>query len=157
MAVSMLRLNKLLFIGCLGSSLFFTTPSLAQLSKAEKKIWKKELRNLTPQAVKWLRDENERLSSLLSMINQESERLKSTAFQQEQEIKSLKSQLDEVNEQLKFREVQLGLVNEEGKRWDAGVVFKVQIAAIKEKEHKRNVEKTHNLEVETTMACTDMF
>src|SRR5690606_7789498 len=138
----------LLFIGCLGSSLLFTTPSLAQLSKAEKKIWKKELRNLTPQAVKWLRDENERLSSLLSMINQESERLKSTAFQQEQEIKSLKSQLDEVNEQLKFREVQLGLVNEEGKRWDAGVVFKVQIAAIKEKEHKRNVEKTHNLEVE---------
>jgi septal ring factor EnvC (AmiA/AmiB activator) len=148
MAVSMLGLNRLLFIGYLGTSLLFTAPALAQLSKAEKKIWKKELRNLTPEAVKSLRDENESLSSQLNTANQESDRLKSTAFNQELEIKSLKSQLDEVNEQLKFREVQLRLVNEEGTRWDTGVVFKVQIAAIKEREHKRKIEKNHHLEVE---------
>lgn len=148
MAVSMLGLSRLLFIGYLGTSLFFTAPALAQLSKAEKKIWKKELRNLTPEAVKSLRDENESLSSQLNTANRENDRLKSTAFNQKLEITSLKSQLDEVNEQLKSREVQLGLVNEEGTRWDTGVVFKVQIAAIKEKEHKRKIEKNHNLEVE---------
>ena len=95
-----------------------------------------------------MRDENERLSSLLNIFNQESDQLKSTAFQQKQEIQSLKSQLDEVNRQLELREVQPGLANEEGKRWDTGVVFKVQIAAIKERESLRKIGKDHKLEVE---------
>src|SRR5690606_2787648 len=148
MVVNMVGLKKLFTIGYLGFSLLFTTQSLAQLSKAEKKIWKKELKNLTPEAVKSLKEENEKLSSLLNKINQESEHCESMALQKDQEILSLKSQLEEAYESLKLREVQLGLVNEEGRKWDTGVVFKVQIAAIKEKESKGKIGKNHLLELE---------
>src|SRR5690554_5989379 len=129
-------------------TLYFSHSSYAQLSKEEKRNWKKEIKKLTPEGMKFLMEERQRLTSVLRILNNESAQLKSRAFEQDQEVAFLKSELQESHERLKTREIQLGLINENGERWDSGVVFKVQIGALANRDLVGEEERSYTLEVE---------
>ena len=129
-------------------TLYFSHSSYAQLSKEEKRNWKKEIKKLTPEGMKFLMEERQRLTSVLRILNNESAQLKSRAFEQDQEVAFLKSELQESHERLKTREIQLGLINENGERWDSGVVFKVQIGALTDRDFLEVQERSYALEVE---------
>lgn len=120
----------------------------AQLSRSERKAWKKELRRMTPESFKQLIEEKANLSYLLALQDNENSELKTFASKQEQEIIFYKSEIEELRQQLKSREVQLGLVTEEGEHWDSGVIFKVQIGALRPSDFLEKKERTYTLEVE---------
>ncbi|HLU90469.1 MAG TPA: SPOR domain-containing protein [Cyclobacteriaceae bacterium] len=128
--------------------MFHASASFAQLSKAEKKAWKKELRKLTPDKLKNLVEENQHLSSLNEMLSEENNSLKTVVFKEQGEREAMESQFREISERLTIMEIQAGLITESGKRWDSGVIFKVQIGAISEKFAKDLVGKNQNFLIE---------
>lgn len=143
------HLRKLTVLGFLCASPYLFAPyACAQLSRAEKKLWKKELRKMSPEGMKKMMEEKKNLSSMLNILNNETVQLKTDASEKDQEITFLKSEVDELRENLKTREIQMGLINENGERWDSGVVFKVQIGALKPKDFPEKKERSYTLEVE---------
>jgi len=132
----------------LAPSFIFAPYASAQLSLSEKKAWKRELKKLTPEHLKKMVEENAYLSSALTLYENENSDLKTLAFKQEQEINFFKSEIEDLRHELKTREIQLGLVTEEGEQWDSGVVFKVQIGALKPSDFSQKQRRTYNLEVE---------
>jgi len=123
-------------------------PAFAQLSKEERKFWKKEMKKLTPEGMKLFMEERQRLTTTIKIFDNESNRLKSQTFEQDQQIAYLESQLQAYRERLKTREIQLGLINENGEKWDKGVVFKVQIGALANMDFVGEEERSFTLEVE---------
>lgn len=142
-------LKKLIAMG-----IIFTLPILlapqafGQLSREEKRAWRKELRKLSPEGMKQLMDEKKNLSTMLNILSMENTQLKTQAFENNQEIAYLVSEVDELNNTLKSREIQLGLISETGERWDSGVVFKVQIGALKPRDFAYKNGRNYTLEVE---------
>lgn len=142
-------LKKSIALGFLCSSFFiFSFNAYGQLPRAEKKMWKKELRKLSPEGMKSLMEEKKQLSSLLTTLNTDNAQLKSQIFEKKQENTYLKSQVRELSNELKGREIQLGLVNENGEKRDSGVVFKVQIGALKPSDFVGQKDRSYTLEVE---------
>jgi len=144
----MYRFNIFFGAAFLFVSMFHASASFAQLSKAEKKAWKKELRKLTPDKLKNLVEENQHLSSLNEMLSEENNSLKTVVFKEQGEREAMESQFREISERLTIMEIQAGLITESGKRWDSGVIFKVQIGAISEKFAKDLVGKNQNFLIE---------
>lgn len=120
----------------------------AQLSKEERKIWRKELRKLSPESLKNLLEKKEALESRFTLLSDENAALKTRTLKQENQIKSLKSDLGEVSERLKTLKVQLGMITDKGEIWDRGVVFKVQIGAYKEYDFSKMVGSGPDMGVE---------
>lgn len=141
--------KKLLSLAFLLASFFMFAPyASAQLPRSERKAWKKELRKMTPEHLKQMVEEKAALFSSLARRDNENSALKALAHKQEQEISFHKSEIDKLRQQLKSREVQLGLVTEEGEHWDNGVVFKVQIGALRPSDFPEKEERNYSLEVE---------
>lgn len=141
--------KQFLCIGFLFAATFLLTPQTsAQLSKEEKKIWKKERRKLTPERLKSLMEEKETLQSRLNSIIEENTQLENKISTQEQQIASLKKELNKVSEKLKSREIELGLINEQGEKWDNGVVFKVQVGAFSEYDFSQMVGSSQDMDVD---------
>jgi len=92
--------------------LLMANQAYGQLSKAEKKTWKKELRKLSPSSLKTISEENQNLSSMVDMLMEENSQLKSRNFKLAQEKVFLNNQIKEVYENRKTREIQQGLVKE---------------------------------------------
>lgn len=132
----------------LACSFIFAPYASAQLSRSERKAWKKELKKISPEQLKIMVEEKAKLSSALTLYEDENADLKTLAFKQEQEIIFFKSELEELRQKLRNREIQMGLVTEEGEHWDRGVIFKVQIGALKPSDFPENKERTYILEVE---------
>jgi hypothetical protein len=132
---------------CASSSIFAPYAS-AQLSRPERKAWKKELRKMTPERLKQMVEEKANLSSLLNTLNNENSHLKTVVFKQEQELNTSQSRIQDLRQKLKTREIQLGLVTEEGEQWDNGVIFKVQIGALRPSNFPDKKAQTYTLEVE---------
>lgn len=141
--------KKLLVVGFLCTAIFLSiTNASAQLTKAERKAWKKELRKLSPEGLKTMVEEKENLSSTLNLLENQNIQLKSTSSLQEQEIAFLNVELREVSQKLKAREIQYGWLTEENDSSWNGVVFKVQIGALNKKDFTGNKERSHTLEVD---------
>jgi|SRR5690606_20789106 len=142
-------LKKLFAIALLfASSLIFAPYASAQLSRAEIKVWKRELKKISPEQLKKMVEEKERLASALTLYENENEDLKTLTFDQEQEIIFFKSEIEDLQQKLRNLEIQMGLMSEEGEQWDSGVIFKVQIGALKPSDFIEKKERTYMLEVE---------
>lgn len=140
------KLITLTFL-CVSSFLFVPYAS-AQLSRPEKKAWKKELRKMTPERMKQMTEEKANLSSQLSILNNENRELKINLYKREQELDFSQSKIDDLLQRVKTREIQLGLLTEEGEHWDSGVIFKVQIGALRPSDFSDKKERTYTMEVE---------
>ena len=141
--------KKLIALAFLLASSFILAPcASAQLSRSERKAWKRELRKLTPEQLKRMAEETANLSSTLTLYVNENSDLKTLVFKQEQTLSLFKSEIEDLRQKLKTREIQMGLLTEEGEQWDSGVVFKVQIGALRPSDFPDKKERNYILEVE---------
>lgn len=140
------KLSLLVLISVL--SFIFASQAYAQMSRAEKKKWKKELRQLKPEKLKLLIEEKQHLTSVLNFLTNDNNQLKTATFEKQQKIVFLQTEVKDLTAKLKTREIQLGLVSEGGERWDSGVVFKVQIGALRPRNSADLDQKNYVFEVE---------
>lgn len=103
---------------------------------------------MTPERLKQMVEEKANLSSLLNTLNNENNHLKTVVFKQEQELNTSQSRIQDLRQKLKTREIQLGLVTEEGEQWDSGVIFKVQIGALRPSDFLDKKARSYTLAVE---------
>lgn len=130
------------------SFMLFAPHASAQLSRPERKAWKRELRKMTPERMKQMVEEKANLSALLNILNKENSELKTLVYKREQELDFSRSKINDLRQKIKTQKIELGLVTEEGERWDSGVIFKVQIGALRPSDFPDKKEKKYSLEVE---------
>ncbi len=124
----------------------------AQLSKKERKEWKKKLKKTSPEQFKRMFDENASLKQEVSSLQGQLATLQSNLGEKEAQV----AELSEKNQSLEARiaEIQASLAKEEEqetaeKADEAGVVFKVQIGAFRNKDLSKYFNMTPNFSGET--------
>lgn len=127
---------------------FLSPYASAQLSRSERKAWKKEIKKLSPERLKQMIEEKQQLLAMLNILQNEKKHLQTDIFEKDQKIAFLKSDTERLRESLKTREIQMGLINENGERWDSGVVFKVQIGALNRADFLNLNGTNYTLEIE---------
>jgi hypothetical protein len=133
------KISSIVFI----LSFFLCLPTIAQtqLSKDERKKWKKERRALSPEELKQLVEENSRLEAFEDSLLEANASLRQKMEGQqktEAQLREKVSQLERENQELANKQKQTSVRQEsmtEGspENWDEGVAFRVQIGAIEEK------------------------
>ncbi|MEM0940346.1 MAG: Ezrin/radixin/moesin family protein [Bacteroidota bacterium] len=132
-------ISLIAIILCLGVSL----DTSGQMSKTEKREWKKRIKKLEPEQYKQLLDENKSLKGQLSSMKAEinsvdnriSEKDEQIVIYQEQ-ISDLRNELEKVQSQANSQNV-ANTNNSGGTDENRGVVFKVQLGAFKKKDLKK--------------------
>lgn len=128
-------LGVFLFLG-------FAMPAEAQMSRKEKKAWKKQKKRLDPEEFKNLVEEKEALDSRVSGLNAQVNGFESKLNEKEQQLKQLQSQLKDAQNQLQESKASISKMQQEESmdvsgqktRVAKGVVFRVQIGAFKNKD-----------------------
>ncbi|HEY9490188.1 MAG TPA: Ezrin/radixin/moesin family protein, partial [Chryseosolibacter sp.] len=124
--------NRLILFFCL-ALIFSTSQSFAQLSKQEKKEWKKKAKEFSknPANLKQLTEDKEAADGQVSSLNDRLAKLQSTMSNKDARIADLEDQLAQSRAQLTSSRAELTqlksspVVNEMD--FSQGVVFKVQI------------------------------
>ena len=124
----------------------------AQLSKKETKEWKKKKKSMSVDAFKSMVEENSTLKGQLSNLNKQVETMESTlsdkdreASQLENKVRRLESDLTAAKKELADKPAGPATVeSEDGGRIIAGVVFKVQIGAFRNKDLSKYFENNKN-------------
>ena len=117
-------------------------PAQAQLSKKEKKAWKKQMKSLDPEEFKNLVEEKEVLESRVSSLNAQVNSLEAKMNEKDQQVKQAQAQLKDAQNQLEEAKGSLSKLQQDNSmdisgqntRVAKGVVFKVQIGAFKNKD-----------------------
>lgn len=141
--------NRLILFFCL-ALLFSTSQTFAQLSKAEKKEWKKKAKQLSknPADLKQLTDAKEAAESQVTSLNQKLTQLQSGISDKDARIAELEDQLAQTRSQLTSTRAELAQMKEtpviNPMDFSKGVVFKVQIGAFKNKDLAKYFENNPN-------------
>jgi len=141
-------------------------PVQAQLSKKEKKEWKKKLKKMSPEQLKRMYDENASLKSELSSVQGQLSSIQAKLSEKDAKIAELTEQLREAEAQVntaKRAVAQAQREAEEAKSQtkgtgsaagstvsEEGVVFKVQIGAFRNKDLSKYFENHENFGGEVT-------
>ncbi len=127
----------------------------AQLSKKEKKEWKKQMKSLDPEAFKQLVEEKESLQSQVASLNSQVSSLQSRANEKTAEaerlggeLKDMQNQLAEAKAAAQPQETNTIDVTGKSNRVIAGVAFKVQIGAFRNKDLARYFENNGSFDGE---------
>jgi len=125
----------------------------AQLSKEEKKEWKKKLKKLTPQQFKRMYDENASLKSELSSVQGQLSSIQARLSEKDAKIAEMTQQLRE--SEAKVNQAQRAIAqaqeqtqstqNTKSTGSEAGVVFKVQIGAFRNKDLSKYFDNNENI------------
>ena len=142
--------NRLILLFCL-ALIFSTSHSFAQLSKQEKKEWKKKAKEFArnPANLKQLTEDKEAAEGQLSSLNDRVAKLQSTMSNKDARIAELEDQLAQARAQVTSARAELAqlkatpVVNEMD--FSQGVVFKVQIGAFKNKNLQKYFDNNPNL------------
>jgi outer membrane murein-binding lipoprotein Lpp len=139
--------NRLIILFCL--ALFFSTSTtFAQLSKKEKKEWKKRAKEYSkkPDELKQLTEDKQAADNQVSSLNQKNKELQSTVGAKDARIAELEDQLNQVRNQYSAANAELAKLKESPSPMDfsKGVVFKVQIGAFKNKDLAKYFENNPN-------------
>jgi hypothetical protein len=115
-----------------------STHSYAQLSKKEKKEWKKKAKEYAknPANLKQFTDDKQTADNTVASLNQKVSQLQSSVSEKDSRIASLEDQLSELRGQLTAANAELTSLKENPSTsmdFSKGVVFKVQIGAFKKK------------------------
>ena len=142
--------NRLVLFFCL--ALFFSTSqSFAQLSKQEKKEWKKKAKEFkqNPANLKQLTEDKEAAEGQVSSLNDRVSQLQSSISNKDARIAELEDRLSQARAQVTSARAELAqmkstpVVNEMD--YSQGVVFKVQIGAFKNKDLQKYFDNNPNL------------
>jgi hypothetical protein len=126
-----------------------STQSFAQLSKKEKKEWKKKAKEYAknPANLKQLTDDKQTADNTVTTLNQKVSQLQSSASEKDSKIATLEDQLTELRGQLTAANAELTALKENPSNsmdFSKGVVFKVQIGAFKKKNLAKYFENNPN-------------
>jgi TolA-binding protein len=141
---------RLLVIFCL--ALIFSTSSFAQLSKQEKKEWKKKAKQFSknPANLKQLTEDKEAADNQVASLNQKVTQMQSTISDKDAKIAELEDQLSQSRGQLTAAKAEIAQLKESPAAvnpmdFSKGVVFKVQIGAFKNKDLAKYFDNNPNL------------
>jgi hypothetical protein len=126
-----------------------STQSFAQLSKKEKKEWKKKAKEYAknPANLKQLTDDKQTADNTVVSLNQKVSQLQSSLSEKDSRLASLEDQLSELRGQLTAANAELTALKENPSTsmdFSKGVVFKVQIGAFKNKNLAKYFENNPN-------------
>lgn len=126
-----------------------STQSFAQLSKKEKKEWKKKAKEYAknPANLKQLTDDKQTADNTVSSLNQKVSQMQSSISEKDSKIATLEDQLSELRGQLSSANAELTSLKENPSTsmdFSKGVVFKVQIGAFKKKNLAKYFENNPN-------------
>jgi vacuolar-type H+-ATPase subunit I/STV1 len=140
---------RLTFIFCL-ALIFSASLSSAQLSKKEKKEWKKKAKEYSknPVNLKQLIEDKDAAQTQLSSLNQKLTDLQSSVSDKDARIAEMEDQLSQARAQLTATKAELAQLKEappvNSMDFSKGVVFKVQIGAFKNKDLAKYFENNPN-------------
>lgn len=141
--------NRLILFFCLALT-FSTTNTFAQLTKQEKKEWKKKAKEFSknPANLKQLTEEKQAAESQLASLNQKLSQLQSSVSDKDARVAELEDQLSQTRTQLTSTRAELAQLKEtpvvNPMDFSQGVVFKVQIGAFKNKDLAKYFENNPN-------------
>jgi vacuolar-type H+-ATPase subunit I/STV1 len=142
--------NRLILLFCL-ALIFSTSQTFAQLSKQEKKEWKKKAKEFAknPANLKQLTEEKQTAESQVTSLNQKFTQLQSSVSDKDAKIAELEDQLSQSRTQLTTVRAELAQMKEappviNPMDFSKGVVFKVQIGAFKNKDLAKYFENNPN-------------
>ena len=139
----------LLLFFCL-ALIFSTSHTFAQLSKQEKKEWKKKAKEFAknPANLKQLTEEKQAADGQVSSLNQKVTQLQTSMSDKDAKIAELEDQLSQTRTQLTTTKAELAQLKEtpviNPMDFSKGVVFKVQIGAFKNKDLAKYFENNPN-------------
>jgi hypothetical protein len=140
--------NILILLFCVTLS----TAGFAQLSKSEKKEWKKKAKEFSksPEALKQLTEEKQAAETQASTLNAKVTQLQSNISDKDAKNAELEDQLTQLRSQLTTTKAELATMKENpvtpvnSMDFSKGVVFKVQIGAFKNKDLSKYFENNPN-------------
>ena len=126
-----------------------STQSFAQLSKKEKKEWKKKAKEYAknPANLKQPTDDKQTADATVTSLNQKVNQMQSSISEKDSKIASLEDQLSELRGQLTAANAELTSLKENPSTsmdFSKGIVFKVQIGAFKNKNLAKYFENNPN-------------
>jgi hypothetical protein len=127
-----------------------STQSFAQLSKKEKKEWKKKAKEYAknPSNLKQLTEDKQTADNTVSTLNQKVTELQSSISEKDSKIATLEDQLAQARSQLTTANEELAKLKEappvNSMDFSKGVVFKVQIGAFKNKNLSKYFDNNPN-------------
>jgi hypothetical protein len=139
--------NRLIILFCL-ALIFSTSASFAQLSKKEKKEWKKKAKQYSkqPADLKQLIEDKQSADNTVASLTQKNKELQSSVATKDSRIAELEDQLNQMRAQYSAVNAELAKMKEAPSPMDfsRGVVFKVQIGAFKNKDLAKYFENNPN-------------
>jgi hypothetical protein len=141
--------NRLVLLFCL-AFIFSATPIFAQLSKKEKKEWKKKAKEYskTPENLKQLIEDKQTADTQVSSLNQKVTQMQSTMSDKDAKIAELEDQLNQTRGQLTTVKTELAQLKEappvNSMDFSKGIVFKVQVGAFKNKDLAKYFDNNPN-------------
>ena len=136
-----------LLILVLGLTLSFD--AMSQLSKAEKKEWKKRVKSLTPEQYKSLIDENKGLKGQIASFNNElsandaaNKEKDDQVAQYEAQMEAMRTQMAAATEKAKTGASATGSTTSKKRPAVKGIAFKVQIGAFQNKDLSKYLDKS---------------
>jgi hypothetical protein len=142
--------NRLILFFCL-ALIFSSSQIFAQLSKQEKKEWKKKAKEFSknPANLKQLTEDKETAEGQLSTLNDKVSQLQSSMSNKDSKLAELEDQLSQTRAQLTTSRAELAQLKEtpavNEMDFSQGVVFKVQIGAFKNKDLQKYFDNNPNL------------
>jgi TolA-binding protein len=127
-----------------------STHSFAQLSKKEKKEWKKKAKSYKnePETLKQLTEDKQAADANVASLNQKVSQMQSTISDKDAKIAQLEDELSQMRGQLTSARAELAALKESpvvnSMDFSKGVVFKVQIGAFKNKNLAKYFENNPN-------------
>jgi len=126
-----------------------STQSFAQLSKKEKKEWKKKAKKYSkePETLKQLTEDKQAADASVASLNQKVSQMQSTISDKDAKIAQLEDELSQMRGQLTSARAELAQLKENPSNsmdFSKGVVFKVQIGAFKNKNLAKYFENNPN-------------
>jgi len=128
-----------------------STQSFAQLSKQEKKEWKKKAKEFSksPETLKQLTEDKQAAENQVSTLNQKVSQMQTQVSDKDAKIAELEDQLSQTRGQLTSAKAELAQMKEapviNPMDFSKGVVFKVQIGAFKNKDLAKYFDNNPNL------------
>jgi len=142
--------NRLILLFCL-ALIFSASQSFAQLSKKEKKEWKKKAKEYSknPSNLKQLIEDKQTADNEVSSLNQKVTQLQSSISDKDAKLVELEDQLTSLRNQLTASKAELAQCKETPPApspmdFSRGIVFKVQIGAFKNKDLAKYFENNPN-------------
>ena len=141
--------NRIILVFCM-ALIFAGTQSFAQLSKAEKKEWKKKAKEYSksPESLKQLIDDKQAAEAQASAANTKLTEIEASVSGKDAKIVELEDQLTQMRNQLTTTKAELATLKEappvNSMDFSKGVVFKVQIGAFKNKDLSKYFENNPN-------------